>query len=161
MVAFAVSILLVLILTGIFLWYRGLAVGGRLIFPCRRPVGTVLTWGEAMAAAVYVFFLLFILYGVVPHQWLTWAENELNWRPDRLVYGPGDILKPQANGGWLPFTITYRTLEDVIAVLIYGVGLVGNVVLWSMWQNRDKVDQVSDAPKSSEYGRPLVKEGAR
>ena len=161
MVAFVVSILLTLALTGVFLWYRGLTVGGRRVFTCKRPVGTVLTWGEAMAASAFVFLILFLLYGVVPHQWLTWAENELNWRSDRLVFGPGDILKPQAQDGWLPFTITYRTVEDLIAVLIYGVGLVGNVVLWMMWQNRDQVDAAAEAPKSSEYGRPLVKEGAR
>lgn len=161
MVAFAVSILLTLILVGIFLWYRGLTVMGRPVFACRRPVGTPLTWGEAMAAATFTFFGLFIVYGVVPHEWLSWADNELNWRPDRLVFGPGDILKPQANDGWLPVTITYRTVRDIIAVGIYGAALVGNVVLIVMWQNRGKVSEAADAQASSEYGRPLVKEGAR
>ena len=53
-----------------------------------RPKGTPLTWGEAMFAAVYVFFLLFWIYGVVPHQWLTWADNELRWRPDKIFLQP-------------------------------------------------------------------------
>ena len=42
----------------------------------RRPVGTPLTWGEAMVAGVWSFFLMFWVYGVIPHLWLTWADNE-------------------------------------------------------------------------------------
>ena len=41
-----------------------------------------------MVFATYVFFILFWVYGVVPHQWLTWADSELNWRPDRFIVGP-------------------------------------------------------------------------
>jgi len=61
------------------------------IFPYakRRPVGTPLTWGEAMLGATYVFFIIFWIYGVVPHQFLTWADSELNWRPDVVWLGPG------------------------------------------------------------------------
>lgn len=49
------------------------------VFPLakRRKVGTPLTWGEAMVASAYVFFIMFWIYGVVPHQWLTWADAEL------------------------------------------------------------------------------------
>ena len=57
----------------------------------RRPPGTPLTWGEAMVASVYCFFLLFWIYGVVPHLWLAWADNELRWRPDKLLFGPGEL----------------------------------------------------------------------
>ena len=30
----------------------------------------------------------FLAYGVVPHQWLTHADTELNWRPDKILTGP-------------------------------------------------------------------------
>jgi hypothetical protein len=145
-VAFVTSILISLVLTAVVVWYMG-----------KRPAGTPLTWGEAMAGSVYVFFLLFWVYGIVPHQWLTWADNELGWRPDKLVYGPGDILKPVSKGGWVPFTITYRTIRDIVAVAIYGVLLVANVALWMMWQNRGK--KASTEVVTSDYGRPLVREG--
>src|SRR3546814_5497773 len=53
--------------------------------------------------------LLFNLwYGVVPHQWITLADNEWSWRSDRLVAGPWGIL--EANR-FLPFTITYVVLQ--------------------------------------------------
>ena len=114
-----------------------------------------------MIFATYVFFILWWVYGVVPHQWLTWADSELNWRPDRFLVGPE--LPWTGDRGiveWaLPFTMTYRVIRDLVAVIIYGVALGGNVVMWKQWQNRGKD---KDAPKpTSEYGRPLVREGAR
>jgi hypothetical protein len=157
-VAFVASILVSLVGVGIFYWYRGLRLGDRVVFRCRRTVGTPLSWGEAMVASTLVFFLLFWVYGVVPHQFLTWADGELGWRPDRIVFGPGDILKPQEFDGWLPFTITYLTIRDLIAVAIYGVLLVVNVVMWMQWQKRDQVPTVE--VERSTFGRPLVREGA-
>ena len=36
----------------------------------RRPVGKSLSWGEAMLAATYAFGVMFLAFGVVPHQWI-------------------------------------------------------------------------------------------
>jgi hypothetical protein len=123
----------------------------------RRPVGTPLTWGEAMAAATWVFAILFMAYGVVPHQWLTWASNEMKWRSDRLVFGPGGVLKPKANGGWFPFTINYRHVMDAVATMIYGLFLGIHISLWGWWQKRGT--KVSTEVEVSGYGRPLVRKG--
>jgi hypothetical protein len=130
-----------------------------LMFPYRkrRPVGTFLTWGEAMVASVYVFFLFFWAYGVIPHLWLTWADNELGWRPDKGLTGPGGILKPQTEGGWFPITLNYLHLRDVIAVGIYVVFLGINMWLWSVWQNRGKAAAATPAVVESDFGRPLVR----
>jgi len=147
-VAFTLSVIVTVILTGAIMSYMK-----------RRPVGTPVTWGEAMFGAMVVFFLMFWVYGVVPHQWLAWADNELNWRTDKLFVGPGGILKAQAEGGSFPFTITYVVIRDVIAVVIYGVAIGGNVALWAMWQNRGKVK--AKAPDVSTFGRPLVREGSQ
>ncbi len=149
MVAFIVSIVATLALVGGIMWYMK-----------RRPVGAPLTWGEAMLGATYVFLLLFLLYGVVPHQWLTWADNELGWRPDKLLIGP-EMAWTGGQGllEWaLPFTLHYQVIRDIIAVVIYVIGLGGTMAVWVMWQNRD-ADQVEEEP-TSEFGRPLVKEGA-
>ena len=80
----------------------------------RRPVGTPLSWGESMLASVYVFATLFIAFGIVPHQWLSHADKDLGWNRAKLIYGPFDLLKPQAFGGWFPFNISYEALRDVI-----------------------------------------------
>ncbi len=116
----------------------------------RRPVDTYLTWGQAMAAATFVFFFMFWWYGVVPHQWLTLADNELNWRADKTWFGPGDIVAK------LPFDMSYLILRDVIVVGIYAVALGANIVLWSVWQNRGKKKPTTEVATST-YGRPLVK----
>lgn len=136
-----------------------LVVGGILAYQKRRPADQEVTWGEAMVGSLVVFFLMFWVYGVVPHQWLTWADNELNWRVDKIVYGPGDILKSQEDGGWSPIRINYIVVRDLIAVGIYLVALGGNIWMWSAWQKRG--EQQADKPvERSHFGRPLVKEGA-
>ena len=48
MVAFVGSVIISILLLVPFFWYVK-----------RRPVGSTLSWGEAMAAATYVFFGLF------------------------------------------------------------------------------------------------------
>ena len=109
--------------------------------------------------SLIVFFLMFWVYGVVPHQWLTWADNELNWRVDKIFVGPGGILESQQDGGWAPIRINYVVLRDLIAVGIYLVALGGNIWMWSAWQKRG--DQQAPKPvERSRFGRPLVKEGA-
>jgi hypothetical protein len=117
----------------------------------RRPVGAPLTWGEAMVAATWAFFVMFWWYGVVPHQWLTWADNELNWRKDKVLVGPGGILDTI-----LPFDLNYLIVRDIIVVGIYAVALAGNVAIWMVWQNRGK-RKPSTEVEPSRYGRPLVK----
>jgi hypothetical protein len=128
----------------------------------RRSVGTPVTWGEAMVGAVYVFFLAFLAYGVVPHQWLTLAENEWGFRADRILYGVGDIVRPQSQGGWFPFDITYRALSDLVATLFYVVFLGLQIWMWARWQNRNKIkDAKTQAAlaQTSSFGRPLIKQG--
>ena len=149
MVAFALSILVTVALTGAILAYMK-----------RRPVGTPVTWGEAMFGAMIAFFGMFWIYGVVPHQWLAWADNELNWRTDKLFVGPGGILRAQAQGGSFPFTITYVVIRDIIASGIYVVGVGAQVALWMMWQNRGKKAEAAKAVELSSFGRPLVREGS-
>jgi hypothetical protein len=122
----------------------------------RRPAGSALTWGEAMVAATYVFFLLFWVYGVVPHQFLTWVQNELKWRSDAIVVGHG--AHPWGPLGFLkqsPIVMSKQTVGDILVVGIYGIGLTGHVLLWSIWQNRGKQKAVE--VETSRYGRPLVK----
>jgi hypothetical protein len=128
----------------------------------RRPVGAPLSWGEAMLAATLGFALLFWVYGVVPHQWLSYSENELAWRSDKILVGPslGFTGEEGVFAYFLPFTVSYQTISHTVAVLIYGVVLGVNVWVFSHWQNRAKVAKERDELEAvSDYGRPLVKQG--
>lgn len=124
-------------------------------FGKRRPKGTPTTWGEAMVGAVYAFFVWFLAFGVVPHQFIVHADNELGWRKDKLLNGPFDILKAKANGGNFPFTVSYEALRDILVVVIhvYFIGLMIFLFVW--WQKRD--EKVAKELETSSYGRPLVK----
>jgi hypothetical protein len=130
-----------------------LSIGVVVLVARRRPVGTLLTWGEAMVAAVFVFAVMFIAYGILPHQWLNYADNELKWRSDKFLKGPADIVTH------LPFKVTKEKIRDLIAVGIYVVGLGVHIYLWSYWQNRGKTRP--KALPTSAFGRPLLKPAAR
>lgn len=137
-----------------------LMTAGILEYSKRRPIDNEATWGEANVWSVYVFLYLFWIYGVVPHQWLTFTEAGLSWRADKELIGPTGLGFTNGEGiiQWaLPFKINYLVVGHLITVVIYGLGLVANVALWSVWQNRGKV-----APpeiEESTYGRPLLREG--
>jgi hypothetical protein len=131
------------------------SIVGIVLYGRRRPVGAPLSWGEAIAAATFGFFLMFWAYGVIPHQWLAYSGNELSWRPDKILLESGrwelfGIPIP-------PFTINYENLAHTIVVIIYGVFLGIHVWLWVFWQNRGKEKPVEI--ETTAYGRPLVRQG--
>jgi hypothetical protein len=121
----------------------------------RRPPGQPLSWGDAMLGATYTFAVLFLAFGVVPHQWISHADADLGWASDRYVYGPGDILKAKAQGGNFPFTISYQAVRDIIVIVIHVVFFGIMLWLWSWWQKRGQTKPAE--LETSTYGRPLVK----
>jgi hypothetical protein len=121
----------------------------------RRPVGKPLTWGEAMLSATYAFGVMFLAYGVVPHQWLVHVQNELGWRADKLVNGPFDILQAKSRGGSFPFEINYLQIGDILVMGIYGLFVGLQIYMWGWWQRRGTAK--STAVETSSYGRPLVR----
>lgn len=151
-------------MTGAIVWY------GK-----RRAQGTPLTWGEAFAAGTWLFFLMFLIYGIVPHQFLVLADNDLKWRSDKIgiPVGPvgkafgdtentffsaeGNVVFPE--GIPLPngtFVITAQTLRDILASGIYIVFVAAQIVMWIQWQRRG--EKLAAKPElTSAYGRPLVR----
>ena len=145
-VAFTGSLLLSAAMAGSIVWYAK-----------RRPKGASLTWGQAMASAMYVSFMLFFFFGVVPDRWLVYAAGELGMRSDGILAGPGSTGWLGPGGLWhsFPIVITKATIADIGATLIYGVGLGGTFALWKTWQNRG--EKQTEEVETSTYGRPLVK----
>jgi hypothetical protein len=141
-VAFFASVTISVLLFGVGIWYMN-----------RRPAEQKGTWGESMIGAVYVFGTLFWIFGVVPHQFILWADSELGWTVDRFLVGPGEILDN------LPFVIPYSALRDIMVVNIHVVYVVAWLVVWAKWQARGKAEPVVET-STSDYGRPLVKADA-
>ena len=123
----------------------------------RRPSDRKATWGEAMFGSAYAFFVLFLAFGVVPHQWIDHADKDLGWRKDKIIFGPFDLLKPQELGGPFAFTISYEAVRDIIVIVIHAfyIGLMIYLFVW--WQKRG--EQKPKALPTSTYGRPLVRKG--
>ena len=133
----------------------------------RRPPGTPLTWGEAMVAATFVFGVLLLAYGVVPNEWLKWADNQLLWRPDRIwfavstkwpVFFTGSNAAAEAAAGRGRIIVSFQALRDIIAATIYIVILVAQAWLWIAFQKRGrKPAATGEVARTSTFGRPVVK----
>jgi hypothetical protein len=115
----------------------------------------VLEWPGMNQAFLFSFGTWFLAFGIVPHQWIDHADKELGWRKDKLLFGPGDIFKSEAQGGSFPFDISYEALRDIIVVVIHAIfiGLMVWIFVW--WQKRGKDEQKQI--ETSTYGRPLVR----
>ena len=126
-----------------------------------RPSGKELTWGEAVVAAVWVFAIFLLIYGIVPNQWLLWADNELGWRKDAFgipnpfgkSFFEDGISWPGGRGRIL---ISKEVVRDVIAATIYIVGLLGQFAAWKWCQSRGERTVTTDVARSA-YGRPLIR----
>ena len=98
---FFVSLLLCVISVAIFMWM------------VRRPKPELPpTWAMSMLGATAVFALFLLIYGVVPHEWLTWADSSLGLREDRILFN-----------AWAAIDFSGRALRDIVATVIYIVGL--------------------------------------
>jgi hypothetical protein len=138
---FFISLLLCVLSGVIFMWL------------VRRPKSELPpTWAQSMLGATAVFALFLLVYGVVPHEWLTWADSSLKLREDRILFDTGAV------------EFSGRALRDIVASLIYIVFLVLNTVMWIMWQKRGtakpKASPAAATPEpagTSAFSRPVTK----
>jgi hypothetical protein len=138
---FIISLLLCVVAGVIFMWL------------VRRPKSELPpTWAQSMLGASAVFALFLLIYGVVPHEWLTWADSSLGLREDRLLIDTGII------------DFSGRALRDIVASMIYIIFLGLNVVMWIMWQKRGtakpKAAPAAATPEpagTSAFSRPVTK----
>ena len=133
----------------------------------RRPPGTPLTWGEALVGATFVFGIMLVGYGVVPNEWLKWADNQLLWRPDRIWFAvsskwpvifTGTNAATEAAAGRGRIIVSFQSLRDIIAAGLYIVMLGAHVALWIAYQKRGRrPTTVAEVARTSTFGRPVVK----
>lgn len=131
-----------------------------------QPADHKASWAACYLGAVGVFALMTLAYGVVPHEWLEFANGYLNW-------GDTGSFIWQSNQDMLffpwhwPFNFDYPALRDVVVSGIYVVLLGLNVVLFVKWQDRKRVPDEAPAvddgtpAKRSRFGRPLRRSSRR
>jgi hypothetical protein len=110
------------------------------------------TWAQSMVGALAVFALFLLVYGVVPHEWLTWADSKLGLREDKILLDTR------------PIKFSGRALRDIVAATLYIVFLGLNTVMWIMWQKRGtakpKPAPATATPEpagTSAFSRPVTK----
>lgn len=133
-------------------------VHGLLMVLSRRPRDPEeeATWAEAIAGATAVFGLFLLAFGVIPHEWITFADKYLKWGTNRFLFRSSQdmLFFPWR---W-PFAMDYQALRDIVVVVIYVVFLGGTIAMWSMWQRRHELPQAPPAGtpvKRSRFGRPV------
>jgi hypothetical protein len=155
-------------------------VGVIFLYAGRRTPGAPLTWGEAYAGALFVFGLLVVAYAILPSQWLSYADNAVRWRSDKIGIPTGPLhylpgwpthgkllfFIPVNNGLLWPHGLTFfgrgkvvisaQILRDVIVTVIYLLLLPAQVMGWLWWQRRGK-RKVEQPQLTSAYGRPLIR----
>ena len=129
-----------------------------------QPADYKATWSECFLGAVATFALMALAYGVIPHEWMTYANGYLRW---------GDTSKFlfQSNQDMLffpwhwPFNFDYPALRDVVVSGIYVVLLGTNIAVFAMWQKRNQVAEKATTEttpaKRSRFGRPLRRGAGR
>ena len=128
-----------------------------LFYMCTRPKSPKpLTWAKAMLGAVGSFAAMILVYGVVPDEWMQFADSQWNWSQSRTFEEIG------------PITINYRALKDTVAVLIYVFFFAIQITVGILWQKRKPASEVARAATAEEpetkaprpagmsrFGRPL------
>lgn len=119
----------------------------------RRPKSELpTTWAQSMLGAVAVFGLFLLIYGVVPHEWLTWADSKLGLREDKILLNTK------------PIKFSGRALRDMVATFLYIFFLGVNTWMWIAWQKRGtakpKPAAAAATPEpagTSAFSRPVTK----
>ena len=138
---FFISLLLCLISFAVFMWM------------VRRPKSELpTTWAQAMLGGAAVFAMFLLIYGVVPHEWPTWADSSLGLREDKILIDTWAI------------DFSGRALRDIVATVIYIVGLGINTWMWIAWQKRGtakpkpaKAAATPEPAGTSAFSRPVTK----
>ncbi|HUF15514.1 MAG TPA: hypothetical protein VMQ46_06480 [Acidimicrobiia bacterium] len=113
-----------------------------------------MTWARATVAALITFTALVFYFGMVPSEWLNYAQTDLDWSSQRVAVTVPPLL---VLGNDL--SISYAAIKDSIQ-MGYSLGLLGfagflAIQIQKMKQGRPP--SAAPVEKKSPYGRPLVK----
>ncbi len=115
-----------------------------------------MTWARATVAGMIAWLALVFFFGMVPSEWLSFAQTDLDWSGQRvfLVVPPVLILGNDVE-------ISYAVIKDSISMGYHLVMLGVAAVLALQIQKIKAGRPASAAPveTTSPYGRPLVKGG--
>jgi hypothetical protein len=115
-------------------------------FIYQRP----LTWARAMLGALLFAGLMFILFAIIPNEFLTLTQSTLEWTPQKIL-----VTVPSAVVFNNELSVSYAALKDMIAAGYVTTLLIGIPVILVKLQERAKKAPTEKPTPVSDYGRPL------
>jgi len=116
-----------------------------------------MTWSRAIFTAFLSWLELVIIFGMVPSEWLSYAQTELDWSPQKIALVVPPIL---VLGNTVE--ISYAVLKDSIS-MVYHLVMLGAAAIFTLEVQKMRKGRPVSAEKPekrSPYGRPLVKGGS-
>jgi len=116
-----------------------------------------MTWARAVFAAVVTWLELVIIFGMVPSEWLNFAQTDLDWSSQRVAVSipPWLVLGNEVE-------LSYAMIKDSIS-MGYHLVMLGAAAVFGLQLQRMRQGAPAAAEKPqprSPYGRPLMKGGA-
>lgn len=109
-----------------------------------------LTWARAMLGALLFTGLMFILFAIIPNQFLTLVQSTLEWTPQRIFITIPPILVLNNE-----ISISYAALKDMISAGYVTALVIIVPVFMYKWQERAKTADTPKPAPVSNYGRPM------
>ena len=144
-------------------WWKGI---GYLIVLGATTIGIVgalmllvlnqkMTWTRATVAAFITWITLVFYFGMVPSEWLNFAQTDLEWGNNVAFTIPAFLVLGNT------VEISYAVIKDAISggyhIAMLGVGAVLALEIQKIKEGRPA--KATPAEPKSPYGRPLVKGG--
>lgn len=113
-----------------------------------------MTWARATVAALIAWVALVFYFGMVPSEWLNYAQTDLDWSSQRVAVSipPFLVLGNSVDISW-------AAIKDSIQ-MGYSLGMLGFAGFLALQIQRIKEGRpasAAPAEKKSPYGRPLVR----
>lgn len=125
-------------------------VGAIFLWVMNQPM----TWARATMAALISWMALVFYFGMVPSEWLNFAQTDLEWSSQRVALAIPEFL---VLGNTVE--ISWAVLKDSIQ-MGYSLGLLGFAAVLAIQIQKMKEGRpagAQPAEKKSPYGRPLVR----
>ncbi len=125
-------------------------VGATFLWVLNQPM----TWARATVAGMIAWLALVFFFGMVPSEWLNYAQTDLDWSSQRiaLTIPPFLVLGNTVELSW-------AAVKDSIS-MGYHLVMLGVAVVFALQVQKIKEGRpatAAPAEKKSPYGRPLVR----
>lgn len=128
-----------------------LLIGGSFLWVLNQK----LTWTRAAIAAMIAWVALVFFFGIVPSEWLNFAQTDLEWGNDAALVIPPILVLGNT------VEISYTVIKDAIQ-MGYSLTMLGLAAVLAIQIQKIKDGRPARAAAvelKSPYGRPLVKGG--